>query len=225
MNRDRFSTLATALLVLCALTITAAVVRREFFPPQGAAAQAPDMKPRAVDNWDEIAAAGQWMGPRTAKVQIVEFSDFQCPFCAKFQTVLRSVRAKHPEDVAVVYRHFPLQAIHPHAGAAALASECAAVQGRFEAYHDLLFAQQDSIGTKPWARFAAEAAVPDAAAFDRCMADQRLLLNVDRDLRVAQATDIDVTPTLVINGTLVPGIVSEAQLEEHVAKALAGAGR
>lgn len=214
--KSGFSEAATGLLVVCAIVVSAAVVRREFFPAPAVAAQ-PDTEPRPVDNWAEIAATGQRMGPVGAPVQIVEFSDFQCPFCATFSTTLRKVRAKYPDRVAVLYRHAPLDAIHPHARRAALAAECAGEQGRFEPYHDRLFAQQDSIGVKPWARFAAEAGVPDTAAFSQCVREERRMPNVARDADLARRTGIDVTPSIVIDGTLVPGTLSEAELETWIA--------
>jgi protein-disulfide isomerase len=215
MNRDFLSHSVTALLVACAVAITAVVVRREMFP----AAAGPDMRPRAVDNWEQIVSAGRWIGSPRAPVRIVEFSDFQCPFCARTHPVIEAVRRRHPERVAVLYRHFPLDAIHPHARPAAVASECAGEQARFAEMASLLFAQQDSLGAKPWARFAAEAGVRDAAAFERCLRDSRMLENIDRDAKVGTATGIEVTPTLVINGILRPGAVTEAQLDSLVAQA------
>ena len=93
---------------------------------------------------------------------------------------------------------------------------CAAQQGRFEAYHDRLFAQQDSIGSKAWERFAAEAGIGDMDAFSRCMRDERLLANVDRDKEVADAAGIRLTPSVIIDGTLIPGALSEAELEKWI---------
>lgn len=206
---------ATVLMVGCALVVTAAVARREFFPAPAAAAQ-PDTAPRPVANGKELAAAGQRMGPATAPVQIVEFSDFQCPFCATFSETLRKVRAKYPDRLAVLYRHYPIQEIHPYARTAALAAECAGEQGRFEAYHDRLFAQQDSIGSKAWERFAAEAGVRDAGAFIRCVREERLLAKVDRDTELAEKSGIRLTPSIVIDGTLIPGALSEAELEKWI---------
>jgi protein-disulfide isomerase len=215
MNRDLLSNGVTALLVACAVAITAVVVRREVFP----ASAGPDMRPRAVDDWEQVVSAGRWIGSPRAPVRIVEFSDFQCPFCAQAHPVIEAVRRRHPERVAVLYRHFPLDAIHPHARPAAVASECAGEQGRFAEMASLLFAQQDSLGAKPWARFAAAAGVRDAAAFERCLRDPRMLENVDRDARAGTDIGIEVTPTLVINGTLRPGTVTEAQLDSLVAQA------
>jgi len=172
-----------------------------------------------VDNWAQLVSAGQWLGRRDAPVRIVEFSDFQCPFCARTHPVLEAVRRRYPERVSVLYRHFPLDAIHPHARPAAAASECAGEQGRFGEFASLLFAQQDSIGAKPWSRFAAQAGVGDAAAFDRCVRDRHTLAAVERDVKAGAATRIEVTPTLVINGVLYPGAITEAGLDSLVTRA------
>jgi protein-disulfide isomerase len=219
MNRNLLSNLTTGVLVLCALLVTGAVVRREFFPPSGG----PDMRPRKVENWATLTSAGQWIGNPNAPVRIVEFSDFQCPFCAKTHPAVEAVQRRHPDRVAVLYRHFPLDPIHPYARKAAHASECAAAQGRFAQFTAALFAQQDSIGAKPWSRFAAETGVSDAAAFERCVGDAKVAANVERDARAGRETRVQVTPTLVINGTLHPGMVTEAELERLVAEA--GPGR
>jgi protein-disulfide isomerase len=217
MSKTLLSHLATTLMVCCAVAVTAAVVRREFFPAP-AAANEPDLTPRPVENWAELASAGQRMGPADAPVTIVEFSDFQCPFCATFAETLRAARAKHPDRVAVLYRHYPIDQLHPEARAAALASECAAAQNRFEPYHDQLFAQQDSIGRKPWERFALEAGVPDLDAFTRCVGDGTRMAGVERDFALAEATGVTLTPTVIINGTLVPGALSPAELDKWIAE-------
>jgi protein-disulfide isomerase len=216
MNKTLLSNLVTGLMVLCGLVVTGAVVHREFIAAPAAASQ-PDLTPRPVKNWTELASAGQRMGRAGAPVTIVEFSDFQCPFCATFAATLAKVRAKHADRVAVLYRHYPIDALHPHARTAALAAECAGAQGRFEPYHDRLFAQQDSIGSKPWERFAAEAGVPDTDAFARCVREGKLTANVERDAALAEAAGITLTPTLVINGTLFPGAMPEAELEKWIA--------
>lgn len=213
MSRDLYSDVLTSVLVGCAVVVAAAVARREIFP---AAAQGPDMKPRAVDNWAQLVSAGRWLGRSDAPVRIVEFSDFQCPFCARTHPVVEAVRRRHPDRVSVLYRHFPLDAIHPYARPAAVASECAGEQGRFGEFATLLFAQQDSLGAKPWSRFAAQAGVPDSSAFARCVHEGRTLPNVERDARTGAATRIEVTPTLVINGTLRPGAITEAALDSLV---------
>lgn len=214
MNRNLLSNATTVVMVVCALVVTAAVVKREFLPRARAAA--PALEPRAVEGFNQLAGTGQLMGRADAPVRIVEFSDFQCPFCASFQRTLNAVRERHPDRLAVVYRHFPLDRIHPHARTAALASECAGEQKAFESYANLLFAQQDSIGLKAWERFAREAGVGDADAFTGCMSARRRAPAVELDTRAGSGIRVEVTPSIVINGVLIPGVVSEAELEKWV---------
>lgn len=219
-RKDVVGNLLTGVLVVCALVITAVVVRREFFglPAPVAAALA---EPRETGRWDELAASdGHWEGPADAPVRIVEFSDFQCRFCARVQPTLEAVREKYGDRVAVAYRHFPLDAIHPHARAAGLAVECAGEQGRFKAYHDALFARQDSIGTTGWDAFAREAGVPDAAAFEACMAEGRWNDRVARHAALGESVGVDVTPTLIVNGRVLSGAVPQAELERWIDRAL-----
>lgn len=79
------------------------------------------------------------IGPRNAKVTLIEYSDFECPFCQRFHPTIKQIAAKYPDDVAVVYRHFPLESIHPNARGYAIASECAGQQGKFWEFADTLF--------------------------------------------------------------------------------------
>lgn len=153
--KEHFLNAATAVLVLCAVVVTSVVVRREFFSPEPA-----PHRYAAVTNWADYAEDGHRSGPADASVTIVTFSDFQCPACRVLETNLQLLQARHPDRVAVVYRHLPL-ASHPFAIAAARASECAAAQQRFQEYRNALYARQDSIGVASWARFAVIADVPD----------------------------------------------------------------
>jgi protein-disulfide isomerase len=151
--KERLQNTASVVLVVCALTVTGLLVRQQLFPPAAVAA----VPVTRVKDWQPLSQVGNVMGPRGARVTIVEFSDFQCPFCGQAAQALQGVRERYP-DVAIVYRHLPLEA-HPHAFAAAVASECAAEQGAFQAFHDHLFAHQDSIGVTPWDSVAHRAGV------------------------------------------------------------------
>lgn len=86
-----------------------------------------------VDKNDHI------MGAKKPKVTLIEYSDFECPFCQRFHPTIKQIAAKYPNDVAVVYRHFPLESIHPNARGYAVASECAGQQGKFWEFADTLF--------------------------------------------------------------------------------------
>jgi len=152
----------------------------------------------------------------------VVFSDFQCPACRLLADELDSIRAKRPDDVAVVYRHFPLTPVHPHAEAAAKASECAGGQGRFEAFHDALFREQALVGETEWRHFATAAAVPDLAAFDRCVAGTAPDAAVARDFQAGRDLGVTGTPTLLINERRVQGTPPLPELERYVRRAMRG---
>jgi protein-disulfide isomerase len=207
---------AVAVMLVCALAMTTVVVRREFFPSTGETAHPGT---NFVEDWRTYAEHGQWIGPRSAPVTLVAFSDFECPACRMLATSVQRLRAIHPGEIAVVFRHFPLPS-HPHAAVAAQASECAAIQGRFEQYHDVLFAQQDSLGKLPWSRFAIAAGVPDLAAFERCVRHQPPSPALSRDRAAGDQLDVTGTPTLLINGRKVRGAPPADVLERYVEEAL-----
>jgi protein-disulfide isomerase len=171
------------------------------------------------ENWRSFAEGGHRIGPANAPVVLVEFSDFQCPACRALEERLRESRKKFPRDLAIVYRHFPLN-IHRFARAAAEASECAAQQGRFERMHAVLFDQPDSIGVISWRSFARLAAVPDLSAFERCMRDSTALPAVTRDRRAAEHLGADGTPTVLINGIRFSGALPQATLDSLVESVL-----
>lgn len=161
------------------------------------------------------------MGPRDAQVTIVVFSDFQCSFCAAMMDRLQVLRSKYPKDVAVVYRHFPLS-IHRQAIPAVRASECAATQGRFETFHNALFARQDSIGLVSWERFAILADVHDLKAFNACNSRTDPIPALVRDTVAGNSLGVKGTPTLLINEVLMEGAQPLDSLEARTARVLSG---
>jgi protein-disulfide isomerase len=207
---ERVLNAALVVLVACALVTTGLVVRREFFGPSTISAT-----PVHVPMWQSFARDGNRMGPADAPVTIVVFSDFQCPYCAVLMERLRKVRSAHPGEVAVVYRHFPVRG-HVHAADAAKASECAAEQGRFEPFHDALFAARDSIGIVPWERFAASAGVPDLSAFQKCANAAGPVAALERDTVAARKLRVSATPTLLINSLRLVGTPPMDSLEAYV---------
>lgn len=192
--RERLINGALVVVALSAVTTTSLAAYRTFYP------SAPKPLPAAVaiSDWKSFASAGHRFGSDTAPVTIVEFSDFQCPFCRRAAKTLAAARQKYPGQVAVVYRHYPLERIHPLARKAALASECAARQGRFEAYHDALFAS-DSLEGGMWIPTAAKVGVPKARDFARCLDDANAGIAIDRDVLEGTKLKIDGTPTILIN--------------------------
>jgi len=174
----------------------------------------------------EIAAEGPSKGPAEARITIVEFSDFQCPYCQRAVGTMQQVLEKYPADVRLVYRHLPLESIHPHARGAAEASACADAQGQFWAYHDKLFQNNRALAPEDLQRYAAEVGL-DPKAFEACIADAKTKAKVDADLGAARAAGITGTPAFVVNGRMLSG-AQPAQnffevIDEELAKAPAPA--
>jgi protein-disulfide isomerase len=210
MVSDRLLTAALLALTACATVVTAAVVRREFLSAAPATAA---RKPLHVGNWRAYASEGRVLGPPDAPVTIVEFSDFQCPYCKVLYRSLKAVRVRYPGKVRVVYREYPLEGLHAHAFEAAVAAECAGTQGRFEALHDLLFEKQDSIGLLSWATLAHRSRIPDARAFSRCLTDSAATWRVRADIAAGRRLGVRGTPTVLLNDLLLPGTPTELQLD------------
>jgi protein-disulfide isomerase len=206
----------SGVLVLCALVITALVVRRELWPaaPPEAARHAVSQ----VADWRSYASGGHRTGPDEARVTIVEFSDFQCPFCARLAPRLDSLRQRSPVPFVVVYRHYPLEN-HPHSMAAARASECAADQGRFKEMHDALFREQGAIGQRSWSAYAGAAGVPDSASFAHCVEGDGGAAAIRGDVAAGARLGVTATPTLLINQYRLVGTPPLDTLLAYVARA------
>lgn len=211
--RNWVSNTVTAAMVLCAILVTAMAARQQFFSRPAGAVQPEG--PRVIRDWERLAEQGSVLGAADARVTVVEFSDFQCPFCARLSHTIHSLQQRDPSAFRVVYRHYPL-AQHTHAVAAAIAAECAGRQRRFAAYHDALFADQDSIGAWPWTRFAVGAGVADTTAFKSCMASPATRRRVDEDARTAARLQLPGTPSLIVNGRLYSGAISEEDLSRMI---------
>lgn len=211
----------TALLVACALVTTGLVTRREFFAAPQAAAKQPEQKPQFIENWRAHLAKGTLLGPEQAPVQLIEFADFECPFCATFHKALKAIRERYPQQVALTYLHYPLSN-HRFAAPAARAAECAGVQGRFEAMCDLLFERQRDFGLRPWSEFATEAGVGDSSAFEACVKSTDPVPRIAEGKALGSTLDIKGTPTVVINGWKLARPPSIEELDGMVKAILAG---
>jgi protein-disulfide isomerase len=148
----------------------------------------------AVEGRDGAAVKG----PAEAKLVIVEFSDFQCPFCRRVLPDLYKLLEAYSKDVKLVFRHFPLDAIHPQARLAAEAAECAGTKGRFWEYHDHLFAQSDL--SLPRLKELAKGLNLDVAAFEQCLNDEAVKARVAQDVEAGTRAGVTGTPTFFING-------------------------
>ena len=154
-----------------------------------------------------------------APVTIVEFSDFQCPYCAGQQPILKKIKRAYGDQVNILYKHLPLP-IHPFAQRAAEASECARDQGKFWEYHDRLFDSQDAISEAFFSQFAQQIGL-STSQFNQCLASGAKKNVVQKDLAEAQSLMISGTPTFFINGQRFVGVQSYEELQQMIDQALA----
>jgi predicted DsbA family dithiol-disulfide isomerase len=154
--------------------------------------------------YDVNAAGRPSMGPSSAPVLLVLFSDFQCPYCRRFNATMKEVLKRYADSVQVVFRQFPLTNIHANAERAAEASLCAQAQGRFWDMHDLLFQNQNSLRDEDLKSQAGKLGL-DAAAFNACLDSKRFSSTIDEDLRAAAAAGVEGTPALFVNGRFLYG--------------------
>lgn len=194
--------------------------------PAGPTAAGP-AAPAIVENM--TAGKLPFLGSNDAEVTLVEFSDFQCPFCKKyFDETHKQINDTYikTNKVKLAYRHFPLTSIHPNAQKAAEASECANEQGKFWEYHDLLFKEQDT-----WSPLAATDVINsfvdlagqlsiNTSQFQTCLESDKYKQNVNDDTAAATSAQVDATPSFFVNGVRVVGAVPFAELQKTIEEQL-----
>ena len=161
-------------------------------------------------------------GPADAAVVIVEFSDFQCPFCRRLAVMLDTLVAQHGDQLRFVFKDYPLPN-HADAFKAAEAGNCANDQGGFWELHDKMFASQDALDVPSLKKYVAELGL-DTEAFTECLDGNRYAADVERDLAIGQGYGVSSTPTIFINGRAVMGAAPLDVLDQIVREELALAG-
>ena len=153
----------------------------------------------------EIDTAGApFIGPADAPVTMVEFSDFECPYCESFVPTIEQIKATYPDDVKVVFLQFPLRQIHPNAQKSGEASLCAFEQDKFWEAHDLYFAERTSL-TVPDLKEKAERLGLDTEAFATCLDSGKYADRVQAEMDAGAAVGVTGTPAVFINGRPLPG--------------------
>jgi len=171
-----------------------------------------------------VESATAVRGPEHATVTIVEFSDFECPFCRNFSKVLKDALADEPNDIRVVFHHMPLS-MHPWAKMAAETAGCAQLQSpeTFWSLHDSIFENQTTISIEnakeKLAALAKNTKGLDATAFQKCMDSAMSVGLVLKDIDLAENNQISGTPTVFINGHRLPGLDSAEKLRELIDRA------
>lgn len=154
-------------------------------------------------------------GPAGAPVTIVEFSDFQCPFCSRVTPTLEQVVSKYGNKLRLVFRQFPLP-MHANAAKAAEASLCANEQGKFWEMHDAMFKDQAGLAVDALKSKAAGIAGINAASFNSCLDSGKETLAVQSDMKAGTKAGVNGTPAMFVNGRFISGAVSADDLSKII---------
>ncbi len=192
-------------------------------PPAAAAAPSAaqptgaNQPPAKVDI--KLTSADHAVGPKNAKVTVVEYSDFQCPYCGRFFPTIEQMLKDYKDKIQFVFRNFPLDQIHPNARPAAIAAECAGEQGKFFEFHDQLFPKQADLNDALYQKIAGDLKL-DLTKFNECLKSDRPGKKVDADEQSGLAIGVQGTPTTFVNGVPVSGAQPYEALKAEIDSAL-----
>ena len=162
------------------------------------------------------------LGAEDAPITIVEFSDYECPYCRQWHSeVYSQLIDTYGDQIRFVYRDFPLESIHSNANSAAQAANCANEQGVFWDYHDKLFSMEQGLGNEAYLEYASQLDM-DEAAFQECIGSGRYQDEVQSDFEFAANLGVRSTPTFFINGIAVVGAQPFEIFQQVIERELAG---
>ncbi len=189
--------------------------------PSAPIAQAPATQEPQYKRYDIPTEGYPSLGPDDAPIVIVEFSDFQCPYCRRFQSeTYQPLLDAYPGQIRFVYRNLPLTSIHPNAMPAAVASLCARDQDAFWGYHDKLFSSEQ-LDQDTYIRYAADLGL-DTETFTACLSDGSHDAEIQADMDFAISLGVQSTPTFFVNGLAVVGAQPLSYFQQLIDKELAG---
>lgn len=194
-------------------------------PTQAPAAQAANPAPAedpATIRYDIPTEGYPSLGPDNAEIVLVEFSDFECPFCKRWHDdVYEPLLAAYPGQIRFVYRNLPLTSIHPEAKPAAVASLCANEQDAFWAYHDKLFSYELQLGRGTYIQYAVDLEL-EGESFEACLDSGNYDVFIQEDMDFALNMGVRSTPTFFINGLAVVGAQPIDVFKQVIDQELAG---
>ncbi|MDZ4675263.1 MAG: thioredoxin domain-containing protein [Gemmatimonadota bacterium] len=196
-----------------AILVTLALVRRTFWP----FSVTPPPQVVVDPGWREYRLDERGQAEAEAEVvDIIEFTDYSCPFCKLLASALDTVLNEHGNRVRWTVRYFPLEDRNPAALAAAIAAECARRQGAFKAYHDVLFENQSSFGQVPWVELAFQVGLVDTLRFSQCLTGGVAAAVVRRDQAAGRMLGIRGTPTFLVNDRKVTGYMPSHTIDSLI---------
>ena len=188
--------------------------------PAAQAAQ-PDANP-AFTRYDIPTEGFPSLGPEDAEIVIVEFSDYQCPFCKRWHDeVYQKLLAAYPGQIRLVFRNLPLTSIHPDAMSASVASLCAEEQGSFWQFHDKLFSDEYGLGRNAYMQYATDLEL-DTTAFETCLDSGKFDDFIEADMDFSLNLGVRSTPTFFVNGLAVVGAQPLSVFQQVIDQELAG---
>ncbi|RJP50236.1 MAG: hypothetical protein C4583_10895 [Anaerolineaceae bacterium] len=162
-------------------------------------------QPQAARRYDIPTDGFYSIGPRDAVITLVEFSDYQCPYCQKWHDqVYKQLMAAYPGQIRLVYRNLPLTQLHPQAMNAAEAALCAGDQNAYWQFHEKLFENSAALNDDLYAKLASELGL-NVTAFESCMTSHKHKDAIEADMQFAINMGVQSTPTFFINGLAVVG--------------------
>ena len=180
--------------------------------------EVPPVKPTTNADVPAVTSADHIRGNKDAKVVLIEYSDFECPFCSRHHPNMLKLMEEYGDDVAWVIRHFPLS-FHPEAMPAAVASECANEQGKFWEYADAMFENQDSLGENYYPKLAKELGL-NVTSFESCLDSGKYDDMIASQQAGGASAGVNGTPATFVNGELISGAVPYETLKGIVEAAL-----
>lgn len=189
--------------------------------PSGQVAEAPVTPQPQYTRYDIPTDGFPSLGPDDAKIVIVEFSDFQCPYCRRFhQETYRALLDAYPGQIRFVYRNLPLTQIHPNAMGAAVASLCANDQSAYWDYHDKLFSSE-TLGEEAYIQYATDLGL-DVDKFTACLSSGEHDKFIQDDMDFSLGLGVQSTPTFFVNGLAIVGAQPLSNFQQLIDKELAG---
>lgn len=188
----------------------------------GASATTDPNAPQQVTRYSITEDDDPSFGPADAPITIIEFSDYQCPYCQKWHDqVWPKLQEAFPGKIRLVYRDFPLYSIHSNAGPAAEAADCAGDQNKYWEYHDLLFSGQNELGPETYQLYASNLGL-DINKFTECVESKKYEAEVNADYTYAAQLGIQSTPTFFVNGVALIGAQPFEVFQKLINQELAG---
>jgi protein-disulfide isomerase len=200
----------SGILVICALIVIILLLRKEF------SSNNTELKFSIVGNWKELIPEEEWKDENNKhKVYIVEFFDYECPYCSVLDARLDTIKSKYGDKIKIIRYHFPLN-IHPLAYRTAIAAECARSQEVFDSYHKELMANQYKLNSINFLEVAKLIGIKDIEKFQRCINEEEPANVIANNVRLAKEFKVNGTPTLIINNKMISGSIDTEEIEKII---------